>query len=49
MIEDRFVDLISEVASAKPAQVKVAIELFDKGATIPFVARYRKDATGNLD
>ena len=49
MIEDRFVDLISGQVGAKPLQVKVAIELFDKGATIPFVARYRKDATGNLD
>lgn len=49
MIEDRFVDLISTQAGARPEQVKVAIELFDKGATLPFVARYRKDATGNLD
>jgi len=49
MIEDRFVDLISGQVGAKPLQVKVAIELFDRGATIPFVARYRKDATGNLD
>ncbi len=49
MIEDRFVDQISARVGAKPTQVKVAIEFFDKGATIPFVARYRKDATGNLD
>lgn len=49
MIEDRFVDIISTEAGARSEQVKVAIELFDKGATIPFVARYRKDATGNLD
>ena len=49
MIEDRFVDQISALVGAKPAQIKVAIELFDRGSTIPFVARYRKDATGNLD
>ncbi|MBX3180121.1 MAG: RNA-binding transcriptional accessory protein [Candidatus Hydrogenedentes bacterium] len=49
MIESKFVDLISAAVGAAPAQVAVAIELFDKGATIPFVARYRKDVTGNLD
>lgn len=30
-------------------QVKKVCELFDTGATVPFVARYRKEATGNLD
>ena len=49
MIESKFVDQISAKVGVSPAQVSVAIELFDKGATIPFVARYRKDATGNLD
>ena len=49
MIEAKFIDLISAAVGAAPAQVSVAIELFDKGATIPFVARYRKDVTGNLD
>jgi len=49
MIETKFIDLISASVGAAPAQVAVAIELFDKGATIPFVARYRKDVTGNLD
>ena len=49
MIEGKFVDLIGTQVGAAPAQVSVAIELFDKGATVPFVARYRKDVTGNLD
>lgn len=49
MIEAKFVDQISARVGARPAQVQVAIGLFDKGATIPFVARYRKDLTGNLD
>lgn len=49
MIEAKFIDLISTKVGAAPAQVSVAIELFDKGSTIPFVARYRKDVTGNLD
>jgi protein Tex len=35
--------------SAKPAQVAAAIALLDEGATVPFIARYRKEATGGLD
>ena len=30
-------------------QVKAAIELLDGGATVPFVARYRKEVTGGLE
>ena len=30
-------------------QVKTAVELLDGGATVPFIARYRKEATGGLD
>ena len=32
-----------------PKQVKTAVELLDGGATVPFIARYRKEATGGLD
>ncbi len=35
--------------AAKPAQVAAAIVLLDEGATVPFIARYRKEATGGLD
>jgi uncharacterized protein len=35
--------------SAKPIQVAAAITLLDEGATVPFIARYRKEATGGLD
>ena len=35
--------------NAKPAQVAAAIGLLDEGATVPFIARYRKEATGGLD
>ena len=31
------------------AQVKAAVDLLDGGATVPFIARYRKEATGGLD
>ena len=34
---------------AKPAQVVAAVGLLDEGATVPFIARYRKEATGGLD
>ena len=34
---------------AKPAQVAAAVVLLDEGATVPFIARYRKEATGGLD
>ena len=35
--------------SAKPIQVAAAVALLDEGATVPFIARYRKEATGGLD
>ena len=35
--------------SAKPNQISAAITLMDEGATVPFIARYRKEATGGLD
>jgi uncharacterized protein len=44
-IEQRIADAIG----AKPAQVAATIELIDGGATVPFIARYRKEATGGLD
>jgi uncharacterized protein len=33
----------------RPEQVKTAVELLDGGATVPFIARYRKEVTGGLD
>ncbi len=33
----------------QPAQVEAAVRLLDEGATVPFIARYRKEATGGLD
>jgi protein Tex len=34
---------------ARPAQVQAAVDLLDGGATVPFIARYRKEATDGLD
>ena len=41
--------LIARDISARPEQAAAAIALLDEGATVPFVARYRKEATGGLD
>ncbi len=40
--------LATELA-ARPDQVAAAVALLDEGATVPFIARYRKEATGGLD
>jgi uncharacterized protein len=40
---------IAEELGVRERQVAAAVELFDGGATVPFVARYRKEATGALD
>ena len=41
--------LIASELNVREAQVAAAIELIDEGATIPFIARYRKERTGGLD
>nr|HPG95425.1 Tex-like N-terminal domain-containing protein [Dokdonella sp.] len=40
---------IAEEIVARPEQVRAAVELIDSGATVPFIARYRKEVTGGLD
>ena len=40
---------IAAELKVRPAQVQAAVELLDGGATVPFIARYRKEATDNLD
>ena len=40
---------IAEELNVKPAQVNAAINLLDEGATVPFIARYRKEVTAGLD
>jgi uncharacterized protein len=41
--------IIGSEIGARPDQVQAAVDLLDGGATVPFVARYRKEATGGLD
>ena len=45
----RIPQIIAAEIGAQPAQVAAAIGLLDEGATVPFVARYRKEVTGGLD
>ena len=40
---------LSQELAAKPAQIFAAVSLLDEGATVPFIARYRKEVTGGLD
>ncbi len=40
---------ISGRTQTRPAQVEAVLRLFDEGATVPFISRYRKEATGELD
>jgi protein Tex len=45
-------DVIQSIAnelSVNPRQVSAAVKLLDEGSTVPFIARYRKEATGGLD
>jgi uncharacterized protein len=45
-------DIIATIAaelSVKPSQVSAAVALLDEGATVPFISRYRKEATDGLD
>jgi protein Tex len=45
----KIVQLIAKELSVGPHQVAAAVALLDEGSTVPFIARYRKEATGNLD
>ena len=46
---DKIVTQIAAELSVRPGQVLATIELLDGGATVPFIARYRKEATDGLD
>ena len=46
---DKIVLQIAAELKVRPAQVNTTVELLDGGATVPFIARYRKEATDGLD
>ncbi len=45
----KIVQHIATELTVQPRQVAAAVGLLDEGATVPFIARYRKEVTGNLD
>ncbi|SFK62721.1 Tex family protein [Methylocapsa palsarum] len=47
--DSRIIKTIAAEIKARPEQVNAAAALLDEGATVPFIARYRKEATGGLD
>ncbi len=40
---------IASEMNVRPQQIAVSVALMDEGATVPFIARYRKEVTGGLD
>jgi len=46
---DKILQQIAAELKVRPSQVRAAVELLDGGATVPFIARYRKEATDGLD
>ncbi len=44
-----YIDVIAKELGVQASSVKSTIELFEQGATVPFIARYRKEQTGSLD
>ena len=46
---DKIIGQIAAEIRVTQQQVAAAVELLDSGATVPFIARYRKEATGGLD
>lgn len=49
MLNETHINKIAEKLGLKIHQIRATAELLDGGATIPFIARYRKEATGSLD
>ena len=49
IMNERHIRTIAAELSLSPRQVSASAELIDGGATVPFIARYRKEATGGLD
>ncbi|VAW23546.1 Transcription accessory protein (S1 RNA-binding domain) [hydrothermal vent metagenome] len=48
-MNDKIIQVITNIIGLQPVRVKNTIELLKEGATIPFISRYRKERTGSLD
>ncbi|MDR2361115.1 MAG: RNA-binding transcriptional accessory protein [Prevotellaceae bacterium] len=49
MLQHTYISIIAQTTGAKEWQVEHTLKLLDEGATVPFISRYRKEATGSLD
>lgn len=49
LLEPNYIDEISTSLELGKFQTEAVITLTTEGSTVPFIARYRKEATGNLD
>ncbi len=45
----RIIGMLATELGVRPAQISATVQLLDEGATVPFIARYRKEVTGGLD
>ncbi len=48
-MNEEIIENLSKELSVKTSQIKATLKLLEEGATIPFIARYRKEVTGNLN
>lgn len=48
-MQNKTIEIIAQNLGIKTTQVTNTIQLFDGGATVPFISRYRKESTGSLD
>ena len=48
-MNEEIIKKVSLLLNIKDSQTKAVIKLLSEGATIPFIARYRKEVTGNLN
>jgi len=49
IVENKIFELVAQDIKIGVNQVEQTIKLYDEGSTIPFISRYRKEVTGNLD
>ena len=49
MLNEKLIERVATELDIAPRQARAALMLFEEGATVPFVARYRKEVTGGLD
>ncbi|HEY1058461.1 MAG TPA: Tex family protein [Limnobacter sp.] len=48
-VQNRIIAQLAQELGCAAQQIQAAVQLLDEGATVPFIARYRKEATGGLD